>query len=108
MTGPRGTARTAVRVLRPHADLLSNSGALLGSSVVTSALGFVFWWLAARVASQDTVGTASAAVSAMTLIGTIGMFGLGTLLIADLPRMPSCQWRLMSAVCLGPPTKFHA
>ena len=97
MTGPRGTARTAVRVLRPHADLLSNSGALLGSSVVTSALGFVFWWLAARVASQDTVGAASAAVSAMTLIGTIGMFGLGTLLIAELPRMRTGQWRLMSA-----------
>src|SRR5690242_5825104 len=95
-----GTTTTLRRALRPHADLLSNSGALLGSSAVTSALGFVFWWVAARVAPVETVGAVSAAVSAMTLIGTVGMFGLGTLLIAELPRMRTGRGRLISAAIL--------
>lgn len=88
------------RVLRPHADLLANSGSLIASSAVTSALGIVFWWVAARSASPDVVGAVSAAVSAMTLIGTIGMFGMGTLLISELPHMRSGRWSLVSACLL--------
>ena len=49
-------------------------------------LGFVFWAVAARLFDQKSVGSGSASISAMTLIGTIGMFGLGTILIAELPR----------------------
>ncbi|MGH3166054.1 MAG: lipopolysaccharide biosynthesis protein [Trebonia sp.] len=48
--------------------------------------GFAYWIFAAREFSQTAVGYGSAAVSAMTLLGTIGMFGLGTVLIGDLPR----------------------
>ena len=92
---------TAPAVLRRHADLLSNSGSLMASSLVTSSLGFVFWWVAARVAPVETVGAASAAVSALTLIGTAGMFGLGTLLIAELPRMGTGRGRLISACLLA-------
>ncbi|HKS98626.1 MAG TPA: hypothetical protein VJT31_03770 [Rugosimonospora sp.] len=92
---------TTRRVLRPHADLLANSGSLIASSAVTAVLGFVFWWLAARVASTTVVGTASAAVSAMTFIGTIGVFGMGTLLISELPQMPTGRWRLVSACVLA-------
>src|SRR5947209_14914379 len=92
---------TAPAVLRRHADLLSNSGSLMASSLVTSSLGFVFWWVAARVAPVETVGAAWAAVSALTLIGTAGMFGLGTLLIAELPRMGTGRGRLISACLLA-------
>ena len=53
---------------------------------MTSALGFVYWWLAARRFPASSVGFASAIVSAMTLLGTLGMLGLGTLLIGELPR----------------------
>ena len=73
--------RRPLRALLPHADLLTNAGSLFGSSVVTAALGFAFWWLAARTVPIAEVGAASAAVSAMTFLGTAGMFGLGTLLI---------------------------
>ena len=61
-----------------HRDLLSNAGSLLATTGITSALGFVYWTFAAREFSQEAVGYGSAAVSAMTLLGTIGMLGLGT------------------------------
>jgi|HubBroStandDraft_4_1064222.scaffolds.fasta_scaffold30704_2 O-antigen/teichoic acid export membrane protein len=71
---------------RRHQDLLTNAGSLLATTGVTSALGFVYWAFAAREFSQQDVGYSSAAVSAMGLLGTIGMLGLGTLLIGELPR----------------------
>ena len=90
-----------VRAIRRHVDLLSNSGSLMASTVVTSILGFGYWWVAARAFSPEAVGSASAAVSAMTVIGTLGMFGMGTLLISELPRTaPARQWRLISACLL--------
>jgi hypothetical protein len=48
----------------------------------------VFWWLAAHRASLASVGDGSAAVSAMTLVGTFGMAGLNTALISHLARWP--------------------
>lgn len=71
---------------RRHRDLLGNASALVAATVVTSGLGFVYWAFAARLFSQRSVGYGSAAISAMTLLGTIGMFGLGTVLIGELPR----------------------
>jgi O-antigen/teichoic acid export membrane protein len=85
---------------RRHQDLLSNAGTLLGTTGVTSALGFVYWAVAARLFSQEAVGYGSAAVSAMTLLGTIGMLGLGTLLIGELPRR-SRRAGLVSAALLA-------
>jgi O-antigen/teichoic acid export membrane protein len=69
-----------------HRDLVSNAGSLVMSTGVASLLGVVYWVVATRLFSQRAVGYASAAVSAMTLLGTIGMLGLGTLLIGELPR----------------------
>ncbi len=71
---------------RRHHDLLINASSLLATTGVTSALGFAFWTFAARQFSQQAVGYGSAAVSAMSLLGTIGIFGLGTALIGELPR----------------------
>ena len=69
-----------------HKDLLSNAASLLATTGITSALGFVYWTFAAREFSQQAVGYGSAGVSAMILLGTVGMLGLGTLLIGELPR----------------------
>src|SRR5450755_2457620 len=66
--------------------MLTNTGALLCTTLVTSALGFVYWWLAARLFSPEAVGLASASISAMTLLSTISLVGLGSLLINELPR----------------------
>ena len=70
-------------------DILANASSLAASTAVTSVLGFVFWAYAAHLFSQRAVGFGSAAVSAMTVLGTIGMFGLNTLLIGELPRRES-------------------
>jgi O-antigen/teichoic acid export membrane protein len=83
-----------------HRDLLSNASSLLATTGITSALGFVYWTLAAREFSQEAVGYGSAAVSAMTLLGTVGMLGLGTLLIGELPRR-SGRAGLVSAALLA-------
>jgi len=73
-------------VWRRNRDLLDNASTLVATTVVTAGLGFVYWAIAARLFNEQSVGYGSAAVSAMTLLGTIGVFGLGTLLIGELPR----------------------
>jgi O-antigen/teichoic acid export membrane protein len=97
VTAPRAGLLGA---LRHHMDLLGNAGSLMASTVLTSGLGFVYWWLAARAAPAEAVGQVSAAVSAMTLIGTIGMFGMGTMLIAELPKMATDRWNMISTCLL--------
>jgi O-antigen/teichoic acid export membrane protein len=71
---------------RRHRDLLGNAMTLVATTGVTAVLGFAYWAVAARIFSQRAVGYGSAAISAMTLIGTIGMLGMGTVLIGELPR----------------------
>jgi O-antigen/teichoic acid export membrane protein len=78
--------QTAVAVWRRHKDLLSSATSLAATTGLAAVLGFAYWALAARLFSQQAVGYGSAAVSAMTLLGTIGMLGLGTVLIGELPR----------------------
>jgi O-antigen/teichoic acid export membrane protein len=71
---------------RLHRDLLGNVITLVATTGITAVLGFAYWALAARIFSQRSVGYGSAAVSAMTLIGTLGMLGMGTVLIGELPK----------------------
>lgn len=68
--------------------LYINASSLIATTAVTSGLGFVYWWLAARLFPQQAVGFASAAISAMMLLGAIGMLGLGTLIITEVGREP--------------------
>lgn len=84
--GPRSPWTAVTGVWRRHRDLLGNASTLLATTGVTSVLGFVYLAIAARLCSERAVGYGSAAVSAMTLLGTIGMLGMGTVLIGELPR----------------------
>jgi len=88
------------QLIAKHSILLGNAGSLFGTTVVTSGLGFVFWWVAARVFSPAAVGLSSAAISAMTLLGTGCILGLGTLLVGELPRQPGKAASLISAALL--------
>jgi O-antigen/teichoic acid export membrane protein len=73
---------------RPSLGLLVRmSISLVGAAGVTSALGFVFWWLAAQELPVEAVGLASAAVSAMLLLGNLAAMGLGTVLMREMPRL---------------------
>lgn len=61
-----------------------NAASLFGSTIITSALGFCYWVLAARLFPIQAVGVASAAVSAMQLLAVAGLAGMGTLMISEL------------------------
>jgi O-antigen/teichoic acid export membrane protein len=89
------------RVSTSHRLIVGNSVAMVGASAVTSALGVVYWWLAARHFSAATVGFASAAISSMTLLGTIAMLGFGTMLMGELPRHPGQEGRMISSSLLA-------
>ena len=79
-------ARDLRRLLDERRFVLVSAASLLGSTLVTAGLGFVYWAVAARTFSAASVGYGSAAISLMTLLGTVGMLGLGTLLIGELGR----------------------
>ena len=86
--------------VKTNSVILVNAGSLVGTTGVTSALGFVYWWLAARQFSPEALGLASATVSAMTLLGTFGVLGLGTLLMGELPRQRGKEAPLISATLI--------
>jgi O-antigen/teichoic acid export membrane protein len=72
--------------LQRNQDLLRNAGSLAATTGLTSLFGFVFTIFAARMFSANAVGWGNAAINAMQLFGTIGMFGLNTMLIGELPK----------------------
>lgn len=76
------------KFLENNRVILINAGSLMGTLVITSGLGFAFWWLVAREFELVDAGYASAVISAMFLLGTLGMMGMGTLLIGELARHP--------------------
>lgn len=89
--------RILLRWIRINSVMLINAGALVGTTVVTSMLGFAYWWLAARRFPPEAVGVASASVSAMVLLGGFCVLGFGTLLITELPRQPGRAASLISS-----------
>jgi O-antigen/teichoic acid export membrane protein len=101
-SAPRRSHQSGVtNTLRRHRDIVSNASSLVATTGVASALGFLYWALAARLFTQQAVGYGSAAVSALTLLGTIGMFGLGTVLIGELPRRRRRRGELVAAALLA-------
>jgi len=80
--------------------ILANTGSLVGATVVTSGLGFLYWWLAARQFPPEAVGLGSAAISAMMFLGNVSVLGIGTLLIGELPRQPGKEGLLISTALL--------
>ena len=80
--------------------IIAVSAAQVGATAVTSALGFVFWWAAARFFAPEIVGFSAAATSAMLLIGTLSASGLATTLIKELPGHPRQTGPLIFASAL--------
>ncbi|EFH81679.1 polysaccharide biosynthesis protein [Ktedonobacter racemifer DSM 44963] len=86
--------------IKRNSTLLFNTGSLIGTMVVTSGLGFAYWWVAARLFKPQAVGLASAATSAMMLLSAFCMFGLTTLIITELPRNKGKEGSLISTALL--------
>src|SRR2546430_16197089 len=72
---------------RMHRDsLLRNSVYLMGTTVATSAIGYLYWVAAAHIYSVYDVGLASAFISAMMLTSTFANLGIGSALVQMLPQ----------------------
>jgi len=89
-----------LRALLKNSDILFNTGSLIATMLITSALGFAYWWVAARLYPAEAVGLASAATSAMMLLSTLFLLGQGTLLLTELPRNKGQEGTLISASLL--------
>jgi O-antigen/teichoic acid export membrane protein len=87
--------------VRRFGDVLGPSASLVGTTAVTSALGFAYWWAAARMAPIHEVAAATAVISSVTLLGTIGMFGFGTMLIAEASRCRGAMGSLIGTSLLA-------
>lgn len=70
--------------LRGLRRIAITSGSVFGTMILNAGLGAAFWWLAARSFSQSSVGLAAAAISAMLLLGSLSLVGLGTLVVREL------------------------
>ena len=73
--------------LRQHLGnpLYRNSLYLISNSTILALTGFVFWTLAARLYPVDSVGLASAAISAMGVLSLLATLGLDYALLRFLP-----------------------
>jgi len=81
---PRPLLRPLQAVARR--SLLRNSGFLMGTTVMTSALGYAYWLLAAHSWSSSTVGFAAGAISTFTLVGFVFSLGVAPAYVQMLPR----------------------
>jgi O-antigen/teichoic acid export membrane protein len=64
--------------------IVRNAASLYGATVITSLLGFIYWFVAARLVPAQAVGIASAVQSAAQFLGYFCVIGLNTLVISEL------------------------
>jgi O-antigen/teichoic acid export membrane protein len=86
--------------LKANSTILVNAGSLIGTTAITSGLGFVYWWVAAKWFSPDALGIVSAAISAVMLLAEASILGLGTLLITEIPRRPEQAGSILSTALI--------
>ncbi len=84
----------------PRGFLVRTAFALVSTSFLTSALGFVYWAVSAHLFTPSNVGQAATAIAAMNLIAPLTTLGLGTLLLAELPNMLTGRSQLVSTAAL--------
>jgi O-antigen/teichoic acid export membrane protein len=83
---PEGKAGGSLGVLSGWRSPQHRDGmALVISSALTSAIGLLYWVVAARLFDHATVGLNSTAVSAMTLLGTAAHLNLGNAMLRFVP-----------------------
>jgi O-antigen/teichoic acid export membrane protein len=76
-------------------SLVRNSLYIMTTTVVNSALGFVFWLIAARLFAPDVVGLTAAIIAASTIVALLASVGVGSTLIQSLPEQGwSASWSL--------------
>ena len=78
--------------------LTRNSVLIMGSTVGTAGLGYLYWLLAARELPPPAVGTATALIAVATVVSMASNLGLGHMFIQRLPGTDPAGWsRIVSA-----------
>ena len=76
-------------------SLLRNSVCIMGITLVTSGLGYLYWIAAAHLYSAEAIGLAAAVISAMSLTASVASVGIGHALVQVLPqRRSGHEWSL--------------
>jgi O-antigen/teichoic acid export membrane protein len=88
-------SRANLRTLLAGNGLLGRFGYLVISQVVVLLFGLGYWALTARMISASQVGVAAAAVSAGTLLATLGVLGIGSLLLVELGTTDKSEQRVV-------------
>lgn len=81
-------------------QIVGNSVSLVGSVAMTSGVGFIYWFVAALLFRQAEIGIAATSISAMMLLASLATLGLGTLLLAEVPRHRGREPGLIAAAML--------
>jgi O-antigen/teichoic acid export membrane protein len=79
------TAARVIKLPRVPKSLTVNALALMTATLGANALGLVFWAVAAHLRQPATVGRASAAIAALTLLSMIAGLNLTNVIIRLLP-----------------------
>lgn len=92
---PAAPSRVAGLIGRFGSDaMLRNSVFIMGTSVVTSAFGYVFWLIVARTSPAAVSGAGAAATSALQATAIFASVGAAAAMIEWLPRSTSLrEWR---------------
>ena len=85
---------------RKRSFLVRTALALVSTSFLTSALGFIYWAVSARFFPPSNIGEAATAIAAMNLIAPLTTLGFGTLLLAELPTMSARRTELVSTAAV--------
>src|SRR5579859_2991335 len=80
MSALRRAARVGLEKARGW-SLMRNSVFIMGTTIATSGLGYLYWLVAAHAFTAYEVGVASTLISAMILISSLSNLGLGATLI---------------------------
>jgi O-antigen/teichoic acid export membrane protein len=78
-----GIVRMAMYYNRP---LYRNSMALMLNTAMASIFNFLFWMIAGRTVSAESIGLATAAISAAAMLVTLSRFGLDAGIVRYFPR----------------------
>lgn len=79
-----GSSRAGLRLLPAFIGLAS-------SQLIGTIAGFAFWLVAAKSATPAAVGVAGASVAAVGLLSKVTSLGVGSLFLAELPRLEGPQ-----------------
>ena len=72
--------------------LARNSVLIMGSTVGSAGLGYLYWLLAARAVPQPAIGTATALIAVATVLSMVSNLGLGHMFIQRLPGTDLAGW----------------